>query len=79
MDQKNFQIVIGKYSKKHNGLNERKVNKELVTGNEALEYLNTHKNKPLYIYCPESVNTSGYFLTLVETDAYKKENIKLEA
>ena len=71
-----YNVVIARYSSKFNAVAERRVLTGLSPDN-ALSYLNKNSHKPLMIYAPSMVNTDAFFVTCVETDAYKNEYNKI--
>lgn len=72
-DVKNSVIVIGMYSKKRNAVAEKRVNKELVTIDFAINYINVNRNKPLYCYVKGSENTEIFQWSKAVNNAFKKE------
>jgi len=69
-------VVLARYSKKHNAVAERRILTGLSPDN-ALEYLNTHKDRALMIYAPELVNTDHCFSMWVENQKYKDQYAKI--
>lgn len=73
MNDKICVIVLGIYSKSKNAIAEKRVNKELVTIDFAINYINTHKDKPLYCYVAGSENTEIFQWSRAMNNTFEKE------
>ncbi len=65
-------IAIAVYSKKFNGVRERRVRTNMPY-QEAIDYIENNSKRALVAYSPEAVNTDSYWLHCYTTPAYDRE------
>ena len=70
-------IAIAVYSKKFNGVRERRVRTNMPY-REAIDYIKNNSTHALIAYSPEAVNTDSYCLHRYTTPAYDREYGKMK-
>ena len=73
---KQWHGTLARYSKKNNAVAERKVAK-FETSEQAIDWLNKHSNKPVYVWHTEAVGLDNPCMAMAESITYKNEYQKV--